>query len=308
MAQKSDRPPLKSILRRYFIICIVLIGAGTAILNSLVSVPGYAFIGSRSLSMGKHNQNTLYKKIVDAGLLSNLVFVLDPGSNQSYDGNTMLYDLTGNGNHFQMTSPATFYGTRDGCSSNEYLLFNGVQYLQFAGTSYSWVNPFHKLNGAFTIMLVMRHNSFGVRTEFFSSRNSTSTAGVLYWHPAGESMTAAGFTGTSGGIGAEPDSGSYYENTDTIIISSHVMSSSSPSPASHRVRISSGYYTYTTVTTHYPSTSDTDLAPTLLARSGGLYAVPANFRLYGVAIWSRELSSTESSNLRTALISRFSFE
>lgn len=130
----------------------------------------------------------LYDHIVAAGLTSGLQLCLDAGDSRCYDGSGQIWsDCSGNGHNFERGSTSSsesvdpgWTGSIGSWSDSTYFTFDGTQY--FTPTSFhTFAQPFHKNNGAFSIVALFYAPTFtGVQRIFATSNEAPADAGMSF--------------------------------------------------------------------------------------------------------------------------------
>lgn len=264
----------------------------------------------QAVSANPGGKENLFQTISRLGLTTSLNVCLDAGASESTNGTSQTWtDLSGSGNNYfrgttsgvDATDP-TFNGTAGNLSSSEFFSNDGGD--KFAPTAtQSFSDNWHKSGGAWTVMAVLRPNG-GVTPAIWTNTN-------------GPSASSPGLTVLLYSLTGPPHVLRYFvSNTNTTKVSA-VSSVNITDTAVNFVLVGRSDATQLvmnvngTVDVSVPGASTATNAPSgpmfIWENGAGSDIPPLGSRLFCLALWSRQLSSAESTLLYENLKPRFGY-
>jgi hypothetical protein len=130
----------------------------------------------------------LYDIIQEMGLTANLNFCLDVGDTRCTDGTSQTWtDASGNSNNFFRgngggidAGDPSFVGTAGSSAESTYWSFDGGDWFEEA-SNLTFANGWHKDNGAFTIVAVMRVASLANPSWVFTTFDFSAGDGIMIY-------------------------------------------------------------------------------------------------------------------------------
>lgn len=252
-------------------------------------------MGATAIIGGAGNKS-LIKILMSLSLTTSLIACWDAGDSDSWPGSGQSWlDVSGNGHDIQRGSGSgsdsadpTFNGTPGNLSESEYWTSDGGDYFTMASKTFAstWLDS----AAAYSILSI-------------AYLPSGINAGALY--NAGDLAFVYTNTSPSGllviadNVEAPqvyaPSSGTFARQTIQMLA---VSANHQGSPGSSIFAFGGGQETFTLSESSSISNSETTHSIGRLFNTG---AAPAGLRIYGTALWGRQLTATELTNLRFRL-------
>lgn len=248
-----------------------------------------------------------FQQIIESAVgTSNLDFVLDAGDSASYDGSSQTWVDTHGANDFfrgatsgAEASDPTFNGSAGGLTSSEYFSFDNGDYFTEA-SALTFAETWHKDNAAFSIVAVYWPIAGTTDQTIFTTAVVSGGRGVRFRIESSEALELQVVDGaavdltitTAGAVSA----GAW----NFVAVALDEATGANGATLQIGSTQSSHTSTYTT-----PSASDSNGPYQIGAANGANNSLDSGSRLACIAGWSRRLSTTELSDLRTALQARF---
>lgn len=251
----------------------------------------------------------LYQQLNKLGLTANLRLCLDAGAVASLPaGSAKWQDISGNAYDFFRGTTAgadgsdpTITGTPNGRSSNEYLSFDGGDYLQYDAANETWMNNFHKAGAKWTVATWIWHAT-GVGTGILGTDgNNGSVVGFFLGNSsAGKLILAIG-------------NGSSQIVTNASVASIPIgqwsflaCSFDSSGGSTGNILMLNGTQETFSGTLSSPSASNAAFTMQIGTRGNGSAPLPNGSRMAGFMIWeSKALTQAELTSIFTATRGRF---
>lgn len=260
----------------------------------LTNLTGFGAGGAQS------SPQFLYDQIVAAGLTSGLQLCLDAGDSRCYDGSSQTWsDCSGNSNDFERglssSSEAidpSWSGAIGSWSDSTYFAFDGTQY--FTPTAFhTFAQPFHKNNGAFSILAIFYSPTFtGTQRIFATSNEAAADAGISLRVASGAPVLMRSITTTTREL-KSPATGVVTANSWNFLACAY-----------NEATPSLSWQTNGTAESDTPTAStDTDAHPdpmTIGNRPDLSVPIASGHRLAALAVWNTALSGANLTSLYTA--------
>lgn len=260
----------------------------------------------------KTGNTTLLRTLQDLGVATNLELCLDAGDYASYPGSGyQLLDTSGNDYDFNFgadggpdTDNPTFNGTAGALTRNEYLSFDGGDFLTGASANPTWIENLHKDGAAFTFVM-WKYATSASGWSFGTGANTTSKVGVALAvsEASGGSITLNVSNGSGSGYAAQLGTTS----PTTAALNQWVMwAVSFDEAAGIRLwRVNGEAGGDGSITYSSPSAAAATHTMQIGTRGDSLAPLPAGSRMAQFMGWSRALSAAELSDIYTKTRTRF---
>lgn len=262
--------------------------------------------------------SSLYDIIRANGLTSNLKTALDIGDIQSYksgqnifDRSVLHYKYLRGADNTATTDDPTFNGTLGLQSANEYLSFDGGDYISYDATGAPWIEQWMldlAKTGSLSCFGICYLNNTVSPTYLFSTRGSlNSDYGVSIGAVSsfGLMKLNISWTMTSGGPAGLGSAGPTISSTGLYVFGA---SSTVDGAGNHSyvIHVNGTNYTASGNLGSTLASNDAVNAPKIFARGDAGAKAPSGSRLYALAVWQgRMLSTTDFTNLWNGMHTRF---
>jgi hypothetical protein len=251
--------------------------------------------------------SSLLQAITRQNLLTNLRLCLDAGDSASLPAaSTKWLDTSGNGYDFfrgtsgssESTDP-TINGTPNGRSANEFLSFDGGDYLSYDTTNETWMQNIHKSGARFTFFTWAMFSGFSATQGLFGDSISTGSNTGFRW-----SVTTTSLQLVITNAGAEPlNKGSVHSIPASTW---RCLALSVDTVANTFLTMDHGNYNSSTATYTSPSTGSATSQCCIGSRGSGELPLLNGGRMAEFAAWEgRALTQSEIDNLFSASRRRF---
>lgn len=254
-------------------------------------------------------QMNMFNVLQRLGLADGLRLALDAGDAASLPASsTKWLDLSGNGYDFfrgtstsAESSDPTINGTAGGLSANEYLSFDGGDYLTYDTTNETWMNNLHKASGKWTLAAWLRFG--GTNGGLFgTNRDSSSVVGISGGITVGGKLYVAVNNGSGTQVFQRVSSAALTTGANIFVAISVDITAPSVSFALNNFVVED--YSQTLGAT--PSSSNAGNTLQIGARGNNTVPLPNTSRLFSLNWWEgTTLTTSQLQVLYTATRGRF---